>query len=438
MRERPPRLVIAGAGPGAPGSWTLEALEALQGCERLFVSPSLPASAWAGLAPRPRRAAATGAPVLRALRAGRTAAYVAAGPPMSDPVAHALARTCARRRWPCTVLASLSQADRWLAETGKVLGHDLEGIAFGAAPGSVRPLAASAAYAQGPAAAAARGRAPSLRGRRVLVIGGTGFIGRHLVRRLHREGCRVHLLVREPSRAACFRALRPAPALHRGDLLDPASLRRAVRASRPELVFSLAALRDAEGTPARGRGDLRATLATARAIRARAPRLERWVRAGLRLSDAFPMSAEDRLIRRFVSRGLPVVTVRLFRVFGPGQGRDEWIPTVLRHIRSGRDLPVPREEGGQDWIHVADAVEAMIRAAHAPGAVGEAFEIGSGTTRTLRQAAEDLIAASGSRIRLRAAAGDPSRRGHAADWQPARRLLDWEPRRSLKTLVARR
>jgi uncharacterized protein YbjT (DUF2867 family) len=57
---------------------------------------------------------------------------------------------------------------------------------------------------------------------RILVTGATGFIGGRLTRRLLAEGHEVRALVRDPSKAAHLSVA--GAALHRGDLLDPASL----------------------------------------------------------------------------------------------------------------------------------------------------------------------------------------------------------------------
>lgn len=72
---------------------------------------------------------------------------------------------------------------------------------------------------------------------RALVTGATGFIGFELARQLSKQGYRPRLLVRRPGRAALLSGFDAEPA--QGDLLSPASLRRAV--DGVDTVFHLAA-----------------------------------------------------------------------------------------------------------------------------------------------------------------------------------------------------
>ena len=61
---------------------------------------------------------------------------------------------------------------------------------------------------------------------KVLVTGGTGFVGSRIVHALRAQALDVRALVRRPERAAHLRAL--GVELVAGDMTDPASLRAAV------------------------------------------------------------------------------------------------------------------------------------------------------------------------------------------------------------------
>lgn len=65
----------------------------------------------------------------------------------------------------------------------------------------------------------------TLKDKRLLVTGGSGFLGSHLLEDLHHSGCRN---VMAPRRAEC-------------DLMDPLAIRRYLRAKRPQVIIHLAA-----------------------------------------------------------------------------------------------------------------------------------------------------------------------------------------------------
>jgi NADH dehydrogenase len=73
----------------------------------------------------------------------------------------------------------------------------------------------------------------------ILLTGGTGFVGRHVVRALRDSDRPVRCLVRRPDKAAKLTEL--GTELVEGDMTDPASLRRAVEGA--DMVVHLVAVR---------------------------------------------------------------------------------------------------------------------------------------------------------------------------------------------------
>src|SRR5437899_6778006 len=77
--------------------------------------------------------------------------------------------------------------------------------------------------------------------KRVLVTGGTGFIGAHLARRLLHDGHEVHLLARPGFHPWRIEAIRRDVQLHEAQLHHAVAVARAVGEVRPDWVFHLAA-----------------------------------------------------------------------------------------------------------------------------------------------------------------------------------------------------
>src|ERR1043165_10178821 len=92
-------------------------------------------------------------------------------------------------------------------------------------------------------------------------------------------------------------------------------------------------------------------------------------------------------------RRVPTVIVRLFNTVGPRQtGRYGMvIPNFVQQALTGRDMTV-YGEGSQTrcFTHVSDVVDALIKIAEHPQAVGEVYNIGSDQEVTILELAEKI------------------------------------------------
>ena len=289
---------------------------------------------------------------------------------------------------------------------------------------------------------------------RALVTGAGGFVGRHLCARLVEDGWEVWGTVRPGA---------PAPAGVRAvevDLADPDALTGAVRQAAPDVAFHLAA--------ARAKADRLERVATA-AVN---------VDSGLHLVEALPASCRAvvrlgssteygevdgpmdetaplhprgffgatkaagslLLAAAAAERGIRSAVLRAFQVYGPGDHPGRLVPTALRAARSGEELPLTGPGQRRDWVHVADVVDACVRAAAADDLPpGQVLNVGTG----VQTANEELVAlvaeVTARRIRTRVGA-HPGRSWDASSWvcdpSLARDLLDWQPALDLRSGLA--
>jgi UDP-glucose 4-epimerase len=123
------------------------------------------------------------------------------------------------------------------------------------------------------------------------------------------------------------------------------------------------------------------------------PHFSRWSYACSKLMDEFLALAHAKEF------GTPVVIARLFNTVGPRQtGRYGMaLPRFIAAARKGDPLQV-FGDGRQSrcFCYVNDTVEALARLQNCPAARGEIFNIGSEEEVTIRQLAEMVIAALGS------------------------------------------
>ena len=136
--------------------------------------------------------------------------------------------------------------------------------------------------------------------------------------------------------------------------------------------------------------------------------------------------------------GLPVVVLRLFNVFGPGQRGDFLLPRILNGLAEGRIClrdPAPR----RDFVYIDDVVDAFLSALSFRDSNVEIFNIGSGRSVSVADLAELVLRLSG---RAASVEYDGQTRPReiadiVADIRKAGRVLGWAPRITLEDGIRR-
>jgi len=297
---------------------------------------------------------------------------------------------------------------------------------------------------------------PALDGVPVLVTGGAGFIGSHLVDALVERRAVVRVLDDFSSGSRDNLAPHARLEVLAGDVCDLAACRRGCRGAA--LAFHLAALgsvpRSMEdpattidvnvgGTAnlfaaARDEGVRRIVYASSSSVYGDAEGLpSREGEEGEPLSPYALSKAMGEELAACFGRcfGLELVGLRYFNVYGPRQSPDGPYAAVVARFLAAVLAGAPMEvhgDGGQsrDFTHVDDAVAATLLAAGAPAAAcGRAYNVAGAARVTIRELAALLAAATGTESPLRhlpLRAGDV--RHSQADLAAARQYLGYAPR----------
>jgi UDP-glucose 4-epimerase len=239
----------------------------------------------------------------------------------------------------------------------------------------------------------------------VLVTGAAGFIGRRLVGRLVEAGAQVWVGLAPDEAPERVDAL-PVQVEHLiFDLRDAEAVRSAMIKAVPMIVFHLAAvgvagpkIDPALALVVNAGGAVHLLEAAKECGIERVVLVGTCYEYGARESveglDPFSAYAASKVAAWAFGRmywrvySLPVVTVRPFQVYGPGQPAHTLIPAAIDAALAERDFPMTPGEQERDFIFVEDVVAGMLAAAEAPGIEGESLDLGTGLAHSARQVVE--------------------------------------------------
>jgi nucleoside-diphosphate-sugar epimerase len=232
--------------------------------------------------------------------------------------------------------------------------------------------------------------------RAVLVTGGNGFIGRHLVRRLLDDGCQVTLLQRLRD------GLDPRTTLLHVDRLEPEQIAPALAGRHFDWLFHLAGYgvrpgdRDA-ATMLRINVDVPRALIGA--LAAGTPRAVVFAGSGseYKFDGVEQPVTEDHALEPYKLYGaskaagnlcaaalasahrIPFAACRIFGVYGPGEAPHRLLPSLVSGLRRGQRVPLSPGLQRRDFLFVDDLIGALILVAFALEAHRQQLIVNIGT-----------------------------------------------------------
>lgn len=256
--------------------------------------------------------------------------------------------------------------------------------------------------------------------KRVVVTGGTGFVGANLVRRLIADGHQTHLLVRPEFSPWRIDSIRDRITTHEVSLSDAGALMSVLREIEPNWVFHLAAYGAYSWQTDEAQMHETNILGTKNLLKASidlgvasfvntgsSSEYGRQDHAPVETEEARPDTPYGRTkaiatamcvtAARFGNptsatthvAATGISTLRLYSAYGPFEDPRRLLPSLIVHGRRGVFPPLVNSQTARDFVYVDDVVDACLLAAQrADGEPGAIYNVGTGVQTTVGEAVE--------------------------------------------------
>ena len=294
--------------------------------------------------------------------------------------------------------------------------------------------------------------------RKILLTGGTGFLGHHVVSALLKKKAEVTLLIQPREKTWRLDGMQSKFNMIKASLTDREGTKKAVQAVQPEVIIHFAGWMER-------RRDLSIlddmyvhhVSSTMNLILAADPEVTKLIlNTGtseeygeqvdpfietLPIDPVSPYSASKgaaTVMATYLSKaiGLPVVTMRPFITYGPGQVYDTLIPFLIKGVLQKKTVELTEGLQYRDFIFVDDLVSCYLAVIEKAESIKcpQVFNVGTGQKTRVRDVIETIANLTNGQDYLKIGAR-PMRPGEpesmVADVQKAREFLGWAPKVSL-------
>jgi UDP-glucose 4-epimerase len=289
---------------------------------------------------------------------------------------------------------------------------------------------------------------------KILVTGASGFIGKSLVDSLKKKGYRVISLIRKPS----FNDQGSIVV----DLCDREKVNSILQELQPEFIFHLASeknrtqinsienlFKDFENSKNLIEASLKniklkkfVFLGSVEEYGSGNPPFSEFNKESPISAYSYSKTATVHLLTYlYITFGFPMVVLRPSLVYGPGQGREMFLPDLILTLLQNQKFQM--SPGGQtrDFLYVDDLIEAMLLVLSEDKSIGKIINLGLSLSYKIKDIALIIAELIGKNSKENIHFGSlPYRKNEIMDYQVdtnlAFKILNWKPTREIKEGLA--
>ena len=237
--------------------------------------------------------------------------------------------------------------------------------------------------------------------RRILISGGSGFIGANLVRLLLSVGAQVYITKRRTTSLWRLHEVIDSITLFDADICEVGALTQIIQKCQPEFIFHLATPRGSDSSAWLRMVQCNTTAALSITESLQSLPGTRVIVAGSAMEygpKERPHKEQDKISpsswngvgkaassliyqQAAHSMDMNIAMLRLFHVYGPWESSHRLLPSAFGAAASGSPLPLTEGDIRRDWVYINDVINALLRAA-IYAEPGESYNIGSGVEQS--------------------------------------------------------
>ena len=240
----------------------------------------------------------------------------------------------------------------------------------------------------------------------ILITGAAGFIGSNLTRHFVSRGINVHILIKRSSNIWRLNDIINKTNVHYADVGDKNKIKQIIKKIKPKTIYHLAAhggSSDQNDLDKIKKSILDSTFNLINECKKY--KFNIFINTGSSSEYGFKnkaMKESDNLApnsyysvfkssstlfcqyESFKSN-LQIVTIRPFHVYGPFEGDNRLVPTLIKNMLCNKKIKLVSPKVSRDMIFISDVVDFYIMIAKKKNLKGEVFNLGSGKKTTIKE-----------------------------------------------------
>lgn len=251
---------------------------------------------------------------------------------------------------------------------------------------------------------------------KILISGGSGFVGSNLLRRLVFDGHDISVLIKKGSNIDRLCGLTDKISCYESDLGDEKKIYEIVQKVNPQIIYHLAA-NQASPHATNAEKDIQTNIiGTWNLLKSLSCcNYQLFINAGssseygfknFSMSEkdvlepnsyhSFSKGSQTNLVQCYgLIENKPVITLRFFSVYGPSERKTRLIPSVVDACINKKELKLSSPETVRDFVYVDDVIDICTNFDKLGRNTGQIFNVGTGIPTTIKKVVDIVSELSG-------------------------------------------